>query len=166
MRWVQLCGLVQPRVAPVIAPLSGDPCVLYRVELARLQRLLELGRGSRGEIRGARFVLRLDNGQRVLIDPRHARLDWASRRFLIFRDRDPQRRQRLALLYRRLGRRGPGQRVRGREWLLHEGQPLSVAGWLTEVPDIRGQGDGYRHSPHLALLLATGARLRHASHRR
>lgn len=157
--WVEIEGTVETTGA-LEAPLTGAPCVLYRVELGLLQRLLEGTLGSpRREVAGTRFVVRSTRtGGEVLVDPRQAEL-WLRRRTAVRRrvnlGRDPALDARLSRLYARLRRSLPRRRVVVcREQRLQTGDRIWLEGPLLLQPDAAGRPQGYREPPARALLEA------------
>jgi hypothetical protein len=156
--WIELEGTVET-TGTLEAPLTGLPCVLYRVELGLLQRLLEGGHGARREVAGTRFVVRSTRtGGEVLVDPRGAEL-WLRRQTAVRRrvslGRDPALDARLNRLYARL-RRGLTRRrhVVCREQRLQTGARVWLEGPLLLLTDAAGQPQGYRAPPTRALLEA------------
>jgi hypothetical protein len=149
--WVELGGRAAVASAELEAPLSGRRCLLYRVALGPLQRLLGGGRGQ--EVAGLSFLLRSE-GQLVLVEPADARLRLAWRRRLrLVLGYDATCDARLTSLYRRLERHPPAVVV-GREQRLDAGDWVEVAGWLEEQPHACGQPQGYRLPPRLPVIQA------------
>jgi hypothetical protein len=148
--WVELGGRAAVASAEVEAPLTGRRCLLYRVALGPLQRLLGSGRGQ--EVAGLSFLLR-GEGQVVLVEPAEARLRLAARRLRLVLGHDATCDARLTSLYRRLERHLPAVVV-GREQRVDAGDWVEVAGWLDEQPHPCGQPQGYRLPPSLPVLQA------------
>jgi hypothetical protein len=153
--WVELEGVVVP-LAELEAPLSGERCVLYQIALGLLQRLID-GGGATRETAGAWFLLRVRDGQLVLIDPAAA-LRVKLRRVLRRRcplGRDAASDGRLRALYRRLARPAPRRAwIAGREARVVGGDRLRLHGWLSSHPDPRGVPASYREPPRLPFLRA------------
>jgi hypothetical protein len=158
--WRELEGVVVP-LAELEAPLSGLRCVLYRVALGPLQRLLEGSTGASREIAGVRFLLRTGAGL-VLVDAGEAE-QLELRRRLRRRYRlgaDGASDRRLLALYQRLQRSGPSRRtVSGSEARLESGERLLLGGTISSCPDPRGLPAGYREPPRLPLLRAQELRV-------
>jgi len=153
MPYVEICGEVEDAQLS-IAPLSGLPCVLYRVELTLTQRLLEAQGGGRRELCGVRFVVNSERGP-VLVDPSSAALLWPGTKWRIALGRDRWSDQRMVRLYSRLGRKRPLRAIRCREWLIEPGSRLVVSGDLRCIQHSDGQAQGYREPPRLQVLSAT-----------
>lgn len=151
-RWIELEGPVQPRTL-LRSPLSGKPCVLYRVRQTLLQRLLEgPWRGGSCEKAATLFWLHLAR-QVVLINPTRAQLKLPrGSRLIIKRGLDPAVDDQLARLYRRLGRHHLGASAAFVEQLIMPGDHIRLAGWLHLVPDASGQAAGYRQPPRIHLV--------------
>lgn len=164
MEWVELVGRVTALTC-LSAPLSGRPCVLYRVRLTVLQRVREGLCGRPGaSVAGALFLLRRRGaaGQAapVLVDPSEARLRLPRpRRRRIRAGQDPGDDERLERLYRTLRRTRPRGQVTGLEQRLEPGDRVWVMGLLDRVADPRGACTGYRRAPDLPRLRATELRV-------
>ena len=156
--WVEVEGTVQAP-APLLAPVTGLPCVLYRVELGLLQRLLEGGGGHAREIAGARFRLRTGDDTLLVVDASHGQLRLrraGTIRRKVRLGRDPALDERLLQLYRRLERPPPCRAtVVCRERRLQPGERVRVSGELFELPAPGGQPAGYRQPPRQPLLRAS-----------
>jgi hypothetical protein len=156
-RRVELVGTVQ---APgtVRAPLSGAACVLYRVRLGLLQRLLDgWGDGGSRELSGSQFSITCRLGQ-VLVDcagAAHVHLA-PGRRHRIRLGQNAGDDARVAALYQRLLRHPPVRRTRvaALEQRLEPGGRVWVCGDLERVPDPGGQPAGYRQPPGCLVLQA------------
>lgn len=159
--WVELHGRVVAGET-LEAPLSGDRCVLYQVEVG--WRDLLFGRGGRELTEGARFELEPLGGLasvdgrplRVRIDATAAMIALAPRRWPVSRGVVPAdaRDERLGALCTRLGRRLPRLPTRWRERRLCDGEVLRVRGWLGWQPSSAGAVDGYREPPRIPTLRA------------
>lgn len=159
--WVELHGRVVASET-LQAPLSGDRCVLYQVEVG--WRDLLFGRGGRELTEGAGFELEplhalpgVDGRPlRVRIDATAAMVALAPRRWPVSRGVVPPdaRDERLGALCARLGRRLPRLPTRWRERRLCDGDVLRVRGWLAWQPSSAGAVDGYREPPRIPTLRA------------
>lgn len=155
--WIEVDGTVEPP-APLLAPLTGRPCVLYQVALGPgLLRLLLPG--SR-ETAGVRFRLRVPGNATLVVDAsegevRLARTGSVRRRVRLGRDAELDRR--LRQVCRRLNRSlSPRAVLLCHERRLLPGQRVEVTGRLVETPAASGQIlAGYRQPPRQPLLLAT-----------
>lgn len=152
---VELTGRVRP-LSLLVSPLSGQACVLYDLRLTLWQRLTEVAaQGGSREVAGARFLLDCRLGE-VLVDAGAARLHlgWRTRHRVRPRE-DLRLRHRLGSLYHRLGR-GPSlpMTVTAVERLLVPGQRIWLRGPVCQIPDARGEPDGYRLPPMRLLLRA------------
>ena len=138
--------------AELEAPLTGRRCLLYRVALGPLQRLLGRGRGQ--EVAGLSFLLRSEVGVLILVEAGAAQLRLATGlRLRAPLGRDAARDVRLVALYQRLERDLPAVVV-CREQRLDAGDWVEVAGWLDEQPHPCGEPRGYRLPPRLPVLQA------------
>jgi hypothetical protein len=155
-KWLELEGTVQP-IRTIEAPLSGRPCVIYRVKLTPWQRLLEWGIGLSSQISGSPFWVtsQTRDRRRVLVDPRDADLRLPRRiHRRVCLGLDPSRDHRLARLYKQLARGKLGAIVRCSEQRLEGGDQVWLAGALEVVLDVRGLGGTYRQPPRVMLLRA------------
>ncbi len=154
---VELVGTVQPP-GTVQAPLSGAACVLYRVRLGLLQRLLDgWGDGGSQELSGAQFSITCRLGQ-VLVDcagAAHVHLSQGRRHRIRLGQHDGAD-ARVAALYQRLLRHPPVRRnrVAALEQRLDPGARVWVCGGLETVPDPGGLPAGYRLPPGRMVLRA------------
>ena len=154
---VELVGTVQPP-GVLQAPLSGAACVLYRVRLGLLQRLLDgWGDGASRELSGSRFTIACRLGQ-VQVDcsgAAHVVLA-PPRRLRIRLGQDAGGDARVDALYQRLLRQPPVHRARvaALEQRLDPGARVWVSGDLERRPDPRGRPAGYRLPPERLVLLA------------
>jgi len=154
---VTLEGTVLAPQAPLAAPLSGRPCVIYQARLTLWQWLVEGAAGSSCEVAGVPFLLaERSSGAPVLIDPRRAQLTLGrtlTRRVRIGRDQALD--ARVEQLYLQLARRWPKRgTVRCREQRLPPGERVWLAGRLVVRSDVRGDAAGYRQPPRMRLLEA------------
>lgn len=155
--WVEVVGTVEPP-ATLLGPLTALPCVLYRVDLGLLQRLLE-SEGAAREVAGGRFRLRARSGGEVLVDPGLGEIRIPRQRAIRRRvrlGRDPGLDERLLALYRRL-RRPPPRRatVVCRELSLQPGERVRVIGELVELAAPGGTLlGGYRQPPRERVVRA------------
>lgn len=155
---MELIGTIQPP-GMLTAPLSGAPCVLYRVRLSLLQRLMDgWGDGGSRELAGARFTIVCRLGS-VLVDCTGAKIHLPpASRHRARLGQDPGDDHRLATLYQRLLRHPPartGKTIAALEQRLEPGARVWASGDLANLPDALGQPAGYRQPPSRLLLHAT-----------
>jgi len=161
--------LLRGRVLPgptLPAPLSGRRCVLYRVELSVLRRLLALASARpTTETAGTLFAVAAvaapgDPPLAIVVDARAVeRLALPRQRFRLPRGENLERDRRLGLLFRRLARRRAPPVVRCSERRLQIGDRLEIEGWIQHSWSPSGAFDGYRRPPRQPRLVAREVRL-------
>lgn len=144
-----------------MAPLSGRPCLLYRVDTGWRELF---SAGGRQLIAGLPFELSpLDLGTgggptpTVQIDASEASITLPSRRQRTRDSADPALARRLEALCDRLSRRPPRLPGRWREATVEVGQALRVSGWLSWIATsdaFDATRCGYREPPRQPRLRA------------
>jgi hypothetical protein len=159
MIWVEIEGLVLPSMsinspawpAPISieAPLSGERCVMYRVDVSLWSRLSDPG-SRRQEVSAVPFRIAPAHREQhaLAVDCRHAQLIGRARKWRLRRAPGQASAQRQLL-----------QRLQRNKATLLErriavGDRIVVRGWVTEYPDARGAARGYRSVPHTTVLVA------------
>jgi hypothetical protein len=154
---VALEGTVLPLDVPLLAPLSGLPCVLYQVNLTLWQWLVEGADGPTSETAGVPFVVReRRTGSPVLVDPCAAEVNLNNvcrRKVRVGRDHAVD--ARVERLYTQLQRRYPARgAVRCKERRLQPGDQVWLTGRLVTQTDVRGAPTGYRSAPSTRVVEA------------
>lgn len=155
---VALEGTVLPLREPLLAPLSGQPCALYQVQLTLWQWLVEGAAGPSSETAGVLFVVReRSTGGPVLVDPSAAAVNLNNlcrRKVRVGRDSAVD--ARVERLYAQLQRRYPTRgAVRCKERRLAPGDRVWLTGRLVTRTDVCGAPAGYRSAPSTKVVEAS-----------